>query len=85
MGIGDNFHANTVATKAERAAAQARAAELEAMRAHKAKAQEEADATYAGLVSVHARLRWTDSSNPFRWARRLDANRFAKLRDLEQR
>jgi hypothetical protein len=60
QGIANDFHANTVAKKAEDAAAQALAAELKAMRAHKAKAQEEADATYAGLVPVHARLRWTD-------------------------
>ena len=48
QGIGNDPHANTVAKKAEDAAAQARAKELKAMRAHKAKAQEEADATYAG-------------------------------------
>ena len=47
QGIANDFHANTVAKKAEDAAAQALAAELKAMRAHKAKAQEEADATYA--------------------------------------
>jgi hypothetical protein len=48
QGIGNFTHANTVAKKAEDAAAQALAAELKAMRAHKAKVQEEADATYAG-------------------------------------
>ena len=52
QGIANDPHANTVAKKAEDAAAQARAKELKAMRAHKAKAQEEADATYAGSVSV---------------------------------
>ena len=48
QGIGNDPHANTVATKAEDAAAHALAAELKAMRADKAKAQMEADATYAG-------------------------------------
>ncbi len=47
QGISDDPHANTVATKAEDAAAQARVKQLKAMRAHNAKAQEEADATYA--------------------------------------
>jgi hypothetical protein len=60
QGIGNSAHANTVAKKAENAAAQACSKALNAMRAHKAEAQEEADATYAGLVSVHARLRCTD-------------------------
>ena len=54
QGIANDPHTNTVAKKAEDAAAQARAKELKATRAHKAKAQEEADATYAGLVSVRA-------------------------------
>jgi hypothetical protein len=48
QGIANYPHANTVAKKAEDAAAQARAKALKAMRAHKAKAQEEADATYGG-------------------------------------
>ena len=48
QGIANNAHANAVATKAEDAAAQTLAKELQAMRAHKANAQEEADATYAG-------------------------------------
>jgi len=48
QGIANDPHTNTVAKKAEDAAAQARAKELKAMRAHKANAQEEADATYAG-------------------------------------
>jgi hypothetical protein len=48
QGISNDPHAITVAKKAEDAAAQACAKELKAMRAHKAKAQEEADATYAG-------------------------------------
>ncbi len=59
-GIADDPRANAVAKKAEDAAAQACSNALKAMRAQKAKAQEEADATYAGLVSVHARLAWTD-------------------------
>jgi hypothetical protein len=46
--IADDPHTNTVAKKAENAAAQARAKQLKAMRAHKAKAQKKADATYAG-------------------------------------
>ncbi len=45
--MSNNAHANAVAKKAEDAAAHARAKELKAMRAHKAKAQREADATYA--------------------------------------
>jgi hypothetical protein len=48
QGIGDNVHANTVATKEEGAAAQAHAKQLKAMTSHKAMAQKEADATYAG-------------------------------------
>ena len=48
QGIGNDPHASTVAKKAEDAAAHALAAELKAMRADKAKAQMEADATYAG-------------------------------------
>jgi hypothetical protein len=48
QGIVNDPHANSVAVKAEDAAAQACAKELKAMRAHKANAQEEADATYAG-------------------------------------
>ena len=47
QGIADDPHANAVAKKAEDAAAHAREKALKAMRAHKAKAQEEADATYA--------------------------------------
>ncbi len=47
-GIANDPLANTVAKKAEDAAAQARAKALKAMRAHKAEAQKEADATYAG-------------------------------------
>ena len=47
QGIAYDPLANTVAKKAENAAAQARAKELKAMRADKAKAQKEADATYA--------------------------------------
>jgi hypothetical protein len=54
QGIGNNAHANTVATKAEDAAAQALAAELKAMRADKAKAQSEAEARYAGFPWTHA-------------------------------
>ena len=48
QGIGNDPHANTVATKAEDAAAHALAAELKAMRAHNAKVQSEADTRYAG-------------------------------------
>ena len=48
QGIANDPHADTVAKKVEGAAAQALAKELNAMRAHKAKAQEEADAMYAG-------------------------------------
>ena len=36
-------------------------------------------------LPVHARLRCTDRSNPFRWARRLEANKFLIPGDLEQR
>ncbi len=57
QGIGNNAHTNSVAMKAEDAAAQALAVELKAMRADKAKAQSEADARYAG----------------FRWTRAFDA------------
>ncbi len=48
QGIANDPHANTVAKKAEDAVAQPVAKELKAMRALKAKAQREADATYAG-------------------------------------
>ena len=54
QGISNDSHANTVATKAEGAAAQARAKELKAMRADKAEAQQEADATYAGSLCTRA-------------------------------
>ncbi len=47
-GISDDPHASTVVKKAENAAAQACSKALKAMRAEKAEAQEEADATYAG-------------------------------------
>ncbi len=60
QGIANDPHANTVAKKAEDAAAQACAKELNVMRADKAKAQKEADATYARSEGVHARLRCTD-------------------------
>jgi hypothetical protein len=53
QGIANDPHASTVATKAEDAAAQARAKALKAMRADETNAQEEADATYAR--SLHAR------------------------------
>ena len=48
QGIANDPHANSVVKKEDDAAAQACAKELKVMRAHKAKAQEEADATYAG-------------------------------------
>ena len=54
QGIGNSAHANTVAKKAESAAAQARATELKAMRAHKAKAQKKADAQYARSLCTRA-------------------------------
>ena len=54
QGIGNSAPANTVATKAEDAAAQARAKALKAMRAHKAKAQSEADARYAHYLCMRA-------------------------------
>ena len=55
QGIANDPHANTVAKKAENAAAQAGAKELKAMRAHKgAKAQSEADARYAGSLCMRA-------------------------------
>jgi hypothetical protein len=54
QGIGNNAHANTVATKAEDAAAQAPAKELKTMRADQAKAQREADTRYAGFRRTRA-------------------------------
>ena len=54
QGIGNNAHANAVAKKAEDAAAHARAKELKATRANKAKGQREADATYAGSLCTLA-------------------------------
>jgi hypothetical protein len=53
-GISDDPRANTVAKKAENAAAQACSKALKAMRADKAEAQEEADATYAGSLCTRA-------------------------------
>ena len=53
-GISDDPHANTVVKKAENAAAQACSNALKAMRAHKAEAQEEADATYARSLCTRA-------------------------------
>ena len=47
-GLANDPRANTVATKAEEAAAQARANERKTIRAHKAPAQREANAQYAG-------------------------------------
>ncbi len=49
QGIANDPHANTVA-KAEDAVAQPVAKELKAMRAHKAKAQREAEAQYAASL-----------------------------------
>ena len=54
QGIANNAHANAVATKAEDAAAQTLAKELQAMRAHKAKAQREADARHARSLCMRA-------------------------------
>ena len=54
QGIANNAHANAAATKAEDAAAQTLAKELQAMRAHEAKAQREAVATYAGSLCKYA-------------------------------
>jgi hypothetical protein len=84
QGIANDFHANTVAKKAEDAAAQALAAELKAMRADKAKAQSEADARYAGSLCTRA-FRCTDGSNLFRWARLLAKDKFVIPGALEQR
>ena len=52
QGISNYPDANTVAKKAEDEAAQAK--ELEAMRVDKAKAQNEADATYARSLCTSA-------------------------------
>ena len=54
QGIANDPHANTVAKKAEDAAAHALAAELKAMRAHEAKAQRDADARHAGSLCTRA-------------------------------
>jgi hypothetical protein len=54
QGIANNAHANAVETKAENAAPQTLAKELQAMRAHKGKAQRETDATYAGPLCKYA-------------------------------
>jgi hypothetical protein len=54
QGIGNSAHANTVAKKAENAAAQAGAKELNVMRADKAKAQREADARHARSLCMRA-------------------------------
>ena len=54
QGIANDPHANTATKKAQDAAAQARAKQLKAMRAHKAEAQKEADATYAGSLCTRA-------------------------------
>ncbi len=54
-GISDDPHANTGVKKAENAAAaQACSNALKVMRADKAEAQEEADATYAGSLCTRA-------------------------------
>jgi hypothetical protein len=55
QGIGNDPHANTVATKAEGAAAQACSKALKATRADKAEAQQEADVTYDTPFPMHAR------------------------------
>ena len=54
QGIANDPHANTVAKKAEDAAAQAGAKELKAMRAHEAKTQSEADARYSRSLCMRA-------------------------------
>jgi hypothetical protein len=54
QGIANDPHTNTVAKKAEDAAAQARAKELKAMRAREAKTQSEADARYARSLCMRA-------------------------------
>ena len=54
QGIANDPHANAVAKKVEDAAAQAVAKELKAMRAHKAKAQREAEAQYAASLCTRA-------------------------------
>ncbi len=54
QGIANDPHANTVAKKAEGAAAQVRAMEFEAMSAHETNAQMEADATYARSLCTRA-------------------------------
>jgi hypothetical protein len=59
-GIANDPHANTVAKKAEDAAAQGRAKQLKVMRAHKATAQKEADATYARSLCTRASDALTD-------------------------
>jgi hypothetical protein len=91
QGIGDDALANTAAKKAEDAA-EALAKELKAMRAHRVKIQRahrvkiqrEADAQYA--VALCTRVpSMACSINLFRRTRRLEANPYAKLRDLEQR
>ena len=53
-GIANDPHTNTVAKKAENAAAQAGVKELKAMRVGKAKAQSEADARYARSLCMRA-------------------------------
>ena len=83
QGIGDDALANTAAKKAEDAA-EALAKELKAMRAHRVKIPREADAQYA--VALCTRVpSMACSINLFRRTRRLEANPYAKLRDLEQR
>ncbi len=54
QGVANDPHANTVAKKAETAAAQAGAKELNVIRAHKAKAQREADARHARSLCMRA-------------------------------
>ena len=62
QGIANDPHANPVAKNAENAAAQAGAKELKAMRVHKAKAQSEADARYAGSLCMRAFDALTDKT-----------------------
>ena len=63
-GIANDPHTNTVAKKAEDAAAQAGAKELKAMRVRKAKAQSEADARYARSLCMRAFDALTDHIRP---------------------
>jgi hypothetical protein len=60
QGLANDPRANTVATKAEEAAAQARANEQKTIRAHKAQAQSEGNAQYAGSGARAPEMHLTD-------------------------